>query len=287
MLMTTLPMVRPPKFVNWPKAIHGSAAYSGSADAAFLSTAVIEGMLASTAPYLAVIDADLQHDEKLLPQMLAALKSDDLDIVIGSRYVLGGAIGTWDKRRAGMSAIATRLARLVVSAQIADPMSGFFMLHRPAFERAMRQLSGHGFKILLDLFASTPTPYRFKELPYVFGERLRGESKLDGLVVWEHLMLLLSKQIGRWVPVRFALFTVVGGTGIIVHLATLRLALISLSFPLAQTAATISAMTSNFLLNNILTNMSKFGLHYAGCLLTRRERDMSHKMVGFEALTIA
>jgi dolichol-phosphate mannosyltransferase len=73
-------------------------------------------------------------------------------------------------------------------------MSGFFMLHRPAFERVMRQLSGHDFKILLDLFTSTPTPYRFKELPYVFGERLRGESKLDGLVVWEYLMLLLSRS---------------------------------------------------------------------------------------------
>jgi dolichol-phosphate mannosyltransferase len=218
-----------------------------------LSTAVIEGMLASSAPYLAVIDADLQHDPKLLPRMLTTLKSDGLDIVVASRYVSGGAVGDWDKRRAVMSAIATRLARLVVSAQIADPMSGFFMLHRPAFERAMRRLSGQGFKILLDLFASTPTPYRFKELPYVFGERTHGESKLDGLVVWGYLMLLLNKLVGRWVPVRFVLFAVVGGTGIIVHLATLRLALISLNFPSAQTIATVLAMTSNFLLNNMLT----------------------------------
>jgi len=218
-----------------------------------LSTAAIEGMLASSAPYLAVIDADLQHDEKLLPRMLRTLKSDGLDIVVGSRYVSGGAIGEWNKGRAAMSAVATRLARLVVSVQISDPMSGFFMLHRPAFERAMRRLSGHGFKILLDLFASTPTPYRFRELPYVFAERIHGESKLDSLVVWEYLMLLLNKLIGRWVPVRFVLFAVVGGSGVIVHLTTLRLALISLAFPFAQTMATVCAMTSNFLLNNILT----------------------------------
>ena len=114
-------------------------------------------------------------------------------------------------------------------------------------------LSGHGFKILLDLFASTPTPYRFKELPYVFAERIHGESKLDSLVVWEYLMLLLDKLIGRWVPVRFVLFAVVGGLGVIVHLTTLRVAMASFTFPFAQTIATVCAMTSNFLLNNMLT----------------------------------
>ena len=218
-----------------------------------LSTAVIEGMLASSAPYLAVIDADLQHDEKLLPLMLATLKSDGLDIVIGSRYMAGGAIGNWDKSRAIMSSMATRLARLVVSAEIADPLSGFFMLHRSAFERAARRLSGNGFKILLDLFASAPTPYRFAELPYVFGERIHGESKLDCLVIWEYLILLLDKRVGSWVPVRFVLFAAIGGSGVIVHLAALRLALAYLIFPLAQAVGTVCAMTTNFLLNNMLT----------------------------------
>jgi dolichol-phosphate mannosyltransferase len=218
-----------------------------------LSTAVIEGMLASSAPYLAIIDADLQHDEKLLPRMLATLKATGLDVVIGSRYVAGGAIGDWDKSRAVMSGIATRLARLVVSAEIADPMSGFFMLYRHAFERTARRLSGQGFKILLDLFASAPTPYRFRELPFVFGERIHGESKLDSLVVWKYLMLLQDKRVGRWMPVRFVLFAAIGGSGVIVHLAVLRLALIYLTFPLAQTVGTVCAMRTNFLFNNMLT----------------------------------
>jgi dolichol-phosphate mannosyltransferase len=218
-----------------------------------LSTAVIEGMLASSAPYLAVIDADLQHDECLLPRMLAALKSDGLDIVVGSRYVAGGAIGEWDRRRATISSVATRLARLVISAEIADPMSGFFMIDRRAFERTVRWLSGNGFKILLDLFASAPTPYRFRELPYVFSERIHGESKLDSLVIWEYVMLLLDKWVGRWLPVRFVLFAIIGGTGVFVHLTTLRVVLIYLSFPLSQAIGTVCAMTTNFLFNNMLT----------------------------------
>jgi dolichol-phosphate mannosyltransferase len=132
-------------------------------------------------------------------------------------------------------------------------MSGFFLMTRAAFDGAVRRLSGQGFKILLDLFASTPTPFRFKELPYTFRQRQHGESKLDTFVVWEYLMLLLDKLIGHIVPVRFVLFGVVGASGVLVHLVTLRLMLMAGSFTVAQATATMVAMTSNFVLNNLLT----------------------------------
>jgi dolichol-phosphate mannosyltransferase len=218
-----------------------------------LSTAVIEGMLASSAPYLAVIDADLQHDESLLPQMLTAIRAEDLDIIIGSRHVAGGGVGDWDRRRVTISGFAARLARLIIAAELTDPMSGFFMLSRPAFERAVRRLSGQGFKILLDLFASTPVAYRFKEIPYVFSQRQHGESKLDSLAIWEYLMLLLDKLFGRYVPVRFVSFAAIGGSGVVVHFLTLYFALKAVEFPVAQALATVVAMTSNFVLNNMLT----------------------------------
>lgn len=218
-----------------------------------LSTAVVEGMLTSSAPFLAVIDADLQHDERLLPEMLAILRRGEHDIVVGSRYAGGGGVGNWNERRASASRLATRLSRLVISSELADPMSGFFMITRPAFEATVRRLSGQGFKILLDLFASTPRPFRFKELPYTFRNRMYGESKLDALVMWEYLMLLLDKLLGGVVPVRFVLFGVVGSTGVLVHLIALRLSLVLLSFPAAQAVATVVAMTGNFILNNVLT----------------------------------
>jgi dolichol-phosphate mannosyltransferase len=218
-----------------------------------LSTAVIEGVQASSAPYVAVIDADMQHDETLLPRMLDSIKTEAIDIVIGSRHVEGGGVGDWDKGRVVISGFAARLSRLVVSADLADPMSGFFLMTRSAFDGAVRRLSGQGFKILLDLFASTPTPFRFKELPYTFRQRQHGESKLDTFVVWEYLMLLLDKLIGHIVPVRFVLFGVVGASGVVVHLVTLRLMLLGSSFTVAQATATIVAMTSNFVLNNFLT----------------------------------
>jgi dolichol-phosphate mannosyltransferase len=218
-----------------------------------LSTAVIEGMLATSAPYLAVIDGDLQHDERLLPEMLNALKQENLDVVVASRYLTGGGTGQWDSSRVAMSTFATRLARVVIREPLSDPMSGFFMMTRPAMERAVHRLSGQGFKILVDLFASTPEPYRFRELPYVFQSRVHGESKLDSFVAWEYLMLLLDKLIGWLVPVRLVMFAAVGTTGVVVHLLSLRIAMITFSFATSQAIATLIAMTSNFIINNVLT----------------------------------
>jgi dolichol-phosphate mannosyltransferase len=220
-----------------------------------LSRAVVEGILATSAPFIAVIDADLQHDETLLPRMLARMRAGDVDIVVGSRYTAGGSVGEWDSSRAAMSRFATSISRLIVSADLTDPMSGFFMIRRDAFLCAVRRLSGEGYKILLDLFASAPTPMRFAELSYTFRSRLAGESKLDSAVMWEYLMLIVDKRLGHILPARFVLFSVVGASGVGVHLGTLwalhRFA--HVEFGLAQTVATLTAMTTNYFFNNFLT----------------------------------
>lgn len=224
-----------------------------------LSSACIEGMLATSANFMAVIDGDLQHDETLLPSMLERLKGDELDIVVGSRYVEGGGIGTWNQSRAFISQFATRLSRTVLKAELGDPMSGFFMIRWEPMEKCVRNLSGIGFKILVDLFASSPTPLKFAELPYEFRERHAGESKLDTQAVWAFLMLLLDKLVGRWVPVRLIAFSLVGGIGVVVHLVVLGLlhTQAGLDFFYAQTSATLVAMTSNFAMNNVFTYRDK------------------------------
>ena len=220
-----------------------------------LSSACIEGMLATTAPYLAVIDADLQHDEALLPQMLARLKAENLDIVVGSRYVSGGSVGDWNERRQAMSRLASRLAQRLIHADLADPMSGFFLLRAPVLADCVRNLSGVGYKILLDIFASSPRPLKFAEIPYGFRQREHGESKLDNAVLWEYALMLLQKLIGPRIPVRFIAFSLIGGSGVLVHLAVLWLLnrLLGTSFLIGQTVAALVAMTTNFFLNNVLT----------------------------------
>ena len=219
-----------------------------------LSSACIEGMLSGAAPTLVVMDADLQHDETKIPAMLEALEANDADLVIASRYTEGGTVGEWNKTRAFMSRLATRLSRLVCRQEISDPMSGFFMIRAAALDRCVHRLSGKGFKILLDIVASSRDGLVVAEVPYSFRERLHGESKLDSLVVWDFGMLLAEKTIGNYVPVRFLAFTLVGGAGVIVHMAVLAaLRLTEMSFPNAQGVATVVAMVFNFWLNNLLT----------------------------------
>ena len=218
-----------------------------------LASACIEGMLASSAPYLAVIDADLQHDESLIPELLARLRDGDADIAVASRYLEGASTGELAAGRVRLSRLASALSR-VLTRDLTDPMSGFFMVRRAFLERVVRRLYGRGFKILLDLIAAARGEARIAELPYRMRSRLHGESKLGARVIAEFFMLILYHLFGRLLPARFFLFAAVGATGLAVHLAVLWLAFTATgAFLPSQLAATLVAMTSNFFLNNAFT----------------------------------
>jgi dolichol-phosphate mannosyltransferase len=221
-----------------------------------LASAVIEGALASSARFVAVIDGDLQHDETKLPDMLAALQTGRYDLAVGSRHVDGGdASGLAGRWRHALSDGGIRLAQLFLPVRLTDPMSGFFMLPRPLFEQLATSLTGQGFKILLDLALSSPAPLRVIEIPCRFHERVAGESKLDALVLAQFVGLLLDKVFGGLLPLRFISFALVGAFGVVVHLAVLAVALklTGLSFETAQAVATVVAMVFNFQLNNEIT----------------------------------
>ena len=156
--------------------------------------------------------------------MLALLRSGEADLVVGSRYIEGGSADSFDKQRAGASPLATEVARRVLKVEIADPMSGFFMIRRDRFEQVAPQLSTQGFKILLDILATAQGKLRIIEMPYTFGSRQHGESKLDSMVALDFLGLVLAKLTNDVVSLRFLLFAMVGGTGLVVHLAALFIA---------------------------------------------------------------
>ncbi|RZM34009.1 MAG: glycosyltransferase family 2 protein [Sphingomonas sp.] len=220
-----------------------------------LSSACIEGMCATAAPVVAVIDGDLQHDETLLPAMLDLLKDDDTDVVIGSRFVSGGGTGEWDSDRVAKSALATKLSRRVLKCDLNDPMSGFFMIRTDIVRRLSPSLSAIGFKILLDLLTASPTPLRFVEVPYTFRCRTEGESKLDHVVAMEYLIAIYDRMFGRVVPVRFAMFSAIGVLGVGIHMAVLTALFVGFGthFLVGEIVATLAALTFNFFLNNALT----------------------------------
>ena len=100
-------------------------------------------------------------------------------------------------------------------------MSGFFMMRRDAFHASLPKLSSIGFKILLDICASSNRGLKIVDVPYEFRSRQHGKSKLDSMVVWEFFLLLLDKSVGRYIPVRFISFALIGSTGVLVHMSIL------------------------------------------------------------------
>ena len=233
-----------------------------------LASAVIEGMCATAAPVVAVMDADLQHDPALLPEMLAAIQADACDVAVASRFVAGASTERWNRPgREKASAVANTLARKLTGVALSDPMSGYFMLRADTLRRDAHRLSGIGFKVLLDILATAEVPLRVREFPLRFAPRARGESKLDRTIVFEFLVGLYDKWLGRVIPTRYALFGTIGALGVVVHMAVLS-AFLALAggrfedqlvsaFEAGQTLAALVAMTFNFVLNNALTYADK------------------------------
>jgi dolichol-phosphate mannosyltransferase len=229
-----------------------------------LASAAIEGMCATAAPVVAVMDADHQHDPALLPDMLAAIRAGECELAVASRFAAGASPEGWSSpEREKASALANALARKVTGVSLSDPMSGYFMLRSELLRRDAHRLSGIGFKILLDILATAERPLRVREFPLAFAARAEGESKLDRTVMFEFLVGLYDKWLGRVIPTRFALFGTIGAAGVVVHMAVLSAFLATFggrfedqlvsTFEAGQTLAALVAMSFNFALNNALT----------------------------------
>jgi dolichol-phosphate mannosyltransferase len=220
-----------------------------------LASACLEGMLSSSAPYIAVMDGDLQHDESTLPHMFDLARSANLDVVVASRNLKGASMGQLSRSRVRLSNLGLSLSRLILNTEVSDPMSGFFLLDRRFLDEVIYRTSGVGFKILVDLLGSARRPVKLAEVPYTFRTREVGESKLDLAVSLEYLYLVLDKLIGDLIPLRFAMYILVGALGVILHVGALALLYLDghASFRTSQIVATFLAMTFNFLLNNLIT----------------------------------
>lgn len=214
-----------------------------------LASAAVCGWDAARGEVLALMDGDGQHDPALIGRLAAAL--GDAELAIGSRYMSDVGSGLTGRRH-WISRTATHLAGVVLRAPLRDPMSGCFAMRRSWYEAARPRLSTVGFKILLDLVASSPRPPRIAEAPTALRPRQGGQSKLDVRVMLDLASLLIEKRTGKLIPSRFVEFSLVGASGVVVNLAVLGL-LGALPFWAAFAIATLTAMTSNYWLNTLLT----------------------------------
>ncbi len=220
-----------------------------------LASACIDGMMASEAPLIAVMDADLQHDENILPAMLARLRNEQLDVVVGTRNAEGGSMGEFATGRVLLSRMGRCISHAVCRSRLSDPMSGFFVVRGSFVREVLPRLQRAGFKILVDILASSSRRARVGEVGYTFARRQFGESKLDVSVGVEYLSLVCNRLIGNVLPLSMSLFLLVGSVGVLIHMAVLGLLMRHghSGFVRAQMAATFVAMVSNYFFNNSVT----------------------------------
>ncbi|RBP17156.1 dolichol-phosphate mannosyltransferase [Roseiarcus fermentans] len=220
-----------------------------------LAGAVIEGWMASSADFVAVIDGDLQHDETILPKMYGLIEAGAGDLAVGTR-IREEAEGGLSPSRQALSDLGKWVFHRIAGTAVSDPMSGFFMIRRDVVARLAPRLSPDGFKILVDVVLSAGGGLRIVEVPYRFRKRTAGESKLTPLVGLDFLGLVIHHATGGALPVRFVLFALIGLVGLGVHILVLsayRTLVGPADFQAAQIVATIVAMGSNFVLNNEIT----------------------------------
>ena len=159
-----------------------------------LAPSVVHGFSIASGEILVCMDADGQHRPEDLPGLLAEFERDHvLSMVVGSRHVPGGGFTErWSFFRVMCSDGAAFMARLALGIPLKDPMSGFFAIRRPAFDRVKSCLSPEGFKIMLELAFLLSLTGRDKVLehPITFAMRKQGESKLSGRVIAQYLAML-------------------------------------------------------------------------------------------------
>lgn len=230
-----------------------------------LSKSVIDGVQAAMNDIIVVMDADLQHDASIIPQMLSNIESG-ADVVIGSRFKGGrSAEGLASKRRAGLSRIGNAMLKVLMGRQLTDPLTGFFAVRRELFLNTLRKIEGSGYKILFDLLYCNPQA-KVEEIGFTFAPRKYGESKLRLNVLWQFGMQIAERVSHGWLPYRFSSFLCIGAIGAVLHLLTFVVARDHLGADIAQAqiGATLLASLANYTLHNFLTyyDIRKSGMDF-------------------------
>jgi len=218
-----------------------------------LSSAILEGFGSSNSKWMVVMDADLQHDEKILVDFVKAFE-DGFEIVVGSRKTAGGSIGEWNFLRRVISWVATRMAFFIIKNNVSDPMSGFFGIQKEIFENSIDKINPRGFKLLLELLAHNPH-VKTHEIGFTFNKRQYGKSKLSTNVIFDYLAALYDLSLGKYLPLRFIKYSIIGFIGLLVYQATIwiGLNLLQVSKYYSLALGIEAAILSNYFFNNFWT----------------------------------
>ncbi len=230
-----------------------------------LSSAILHGIQKAKGETIVVMDSDFSHPPNIIPKMLDAFKQYQCDLVVASRYITGGKIQGWTKKRKIMSKIATLIAKKGLGVNTKDPMSGFFAFKKNIIKEL--NFDALGYKFLLEILVKTKG-IRVKEIPYTFENRKFGSSKLDSSTVLDYLKSIwklykngkIKATNEKRNSIRFiskaARFFTVGASGLIVNYLVSILftsGLTEMWYLHANMFGIIASISSNFILNKVWT----------------------------------
>ena len=170
-----------------------------------LGTAYVKGFeyaLDKGYKFICEMDADLSHDPNDLPRLIQAVKNDEADLAIGSRYCKGISIINWPLSRLILSYTANLYARFVTGLPIYDTTAGFKCIHRKVIETiSLEKIRANGYAFQIEIhFRAWKAGFRLKELSIIFREREQGESKMSKAIVreaiWRVWVLKFQSLIG-------------------------------------------------------------------------------------------
>ena len=177
-----------------------------------LSSAIYDGFNIASGNFLIVMDADLQHDEAILPELINKIATGKYDICIASRNIENGGYGNLILTRKLLSKFGIWLANFILNMKLSDPMSGYFGISRKLFEGIKHSINPRGFKLLLEILYKSKN-VNIAHIPYNFKVRKFGETKLTLAIGFEYLLALLDLKLGWVISYRFILFGFVGFIG--------------------------------------------------------------------------
>lgn len=243
------------RLIHRPKAERGDG----------LGGAVVEGFKRSSAEWLLVMDADLQHPPELIEEMLAKAVADEADLVLASRYRDASPEEGLGRVRVWISHVLIAMARLLFPLRlkgVSDPLTGFFLVRRDAIE--VERLRPHGFKILLEVLIRSKR-LRVAEVGFAFGKRHAGESKANSREAFRYVRQLARLRFSEG-PRQLSRFGLVGASGLVVNTVLLAFfaEVMGLNLLVSAILATQGSTLSNFLLTEKWVFTRGDGKHTVG-----------------------
>lgn len=227
--------------------------YLHRVDRTGLGTAILDGFHLALGEWFIVMDADLQHPPESLSLVIEEIHRDAADIIIPSRFIPGGSDGGLNVWRKLVSWTARMLGRILLHRvrRVTDPTSGYFAVRRTtAFSNSLDPI---GWKLLLELLVRSEYE-EVREIPYAFQARDLGSSKFNMREQWYYIRHLFRLVRASEMDSRFWKFCLVGLSGVVINTAVyIPLVKLNMTVLFAYACATLTAMLSNFVWNNLLT----------------------------------